>query len=238
MTSASAQSRPVAACLVSLLAPLALILTAVRLLLTPCFLQVEYRLPGFPADPYGLTQEERLRWAPLAVDYLVNAADIAFLADQRFADGSPLYDARELQHMEDVKALVGAALRVWLGALAALLGLALWAWRGGWWPTYRHALGRGGWLTVGLLALLVAAAAVSFRPLFVLFHRLFFEGDSWLFDPSTTLIRLFPMRFWRDAFALAGLLPLAGGLALGLWAGRSAGGGQNVRTGLRDADSP
>jgi uncharacterized membrane protein len=45
---------------------------------------------------------------------------------------------------------------------------------------------------------------------------LFFTGDSWLFLYSDTLIRLFPMRFWQDAFLFAGALDVLGGLALGL----------------------
>ena len=36
--------------LVALLTPLILLGLALRLLLTPAFLQVEYHMPGFPAD--------------------------------------------------------------------------------------------------------------------------------------------------------------------------------------------
>jgi uncharacterized membrane protein len=31
---------------------------------------------------------------------------------------------------------------------------------------------------------------------------LFFEGSTWLFPTSDTLIRLFPQQFWVDAFVL------------------------------------
>jgi hypothetical protein len=37
-----------------------------------------------------------------------------------------------------------------------------------------------------------------------------------LFLFSDTLIRLFPLRFWQDAFLLAALIALGGGIALGL----------------------
>jgi integral membrane protein (TIGR01906 family) len=50
---------------------------------------------------------------------------------------------------------------------------------------------------MGVLALTLV---VAFSLLFVGFHRIFFEGDSWLFLHSDTLIRLFPERFWRDTF--------------------------------------
>jgi uncharacterized membrane protein len=53
-----------------------------------------------------------------------------------------------------------------------------------------------------------------FDVFFTWFHGLFFEGDSWLFLFSDTLIRLFPIRFWEDAFLLAAVIALGGGLAL------------------------
>jgi len=66
--------------------PVVLTLTNVRLLMTPLFPEIEYRLPGFPADLYGFTLENRLRGARLSIDYLVNNAGIDFLAKLTFAD--------------------------------------------------------------------------------------------------------------------------------------------------------
>ena len=52
MTDATPPLTPILTWLISLLVPLALIVLAVRLIMTPLFLQVEYRTPGFPPDPY------------------------------------------------------------------------------------------------------------------------------------------------------------------------------------------
>lgn len=207
--------------LVALLIPPALVLTALRLLLTPLFLQIEYRLPGFPADPYGFTREDRLRWAPLALAYLLNDEAISFLADLRFDDGQPVFNPRELSHMVDVKVLTQRILPLWYGVLGGLAALGVWAGRqgGGW---FRRGAGRGGWLTVGLAAAVLLAVALSFWEFFTLFHQLFFEGDSWMFYYSDTLIRLFPMRFWSDAFVFAGLFSLGGAVALIAWERRGA----------------
>ena len=54
------------------------------------------------------------------------------------------------------------------------------------------------------------------------FHALFFEGDSWLFAYSDTLIRLFPIRFWQDTFLFAALIAVAGGLGLAYGIKRSS----------------
>ena len=94
--------------LVTILVPVALVLTAVRLLLTPVFVQFEYRTPKFPPDPYGFTQQDRLYWSQIALNYLLNDQGISYLGDLRFPDGNPLYNQRELKHMADVKKVVQA----------------------------------------------------------------------------------------------------------------------------------
>lgn len=185
-----------------ILLALVLVLTNVRLLLTETFVVAEYAGPGFPVDPYGFTQEQRVAYASLALDYLLNDAGTSFLTEQRHGDGTPLYNGRELRHMVDVRNLVQSALRVWLGC-AALLAVALWwAWRRQGWPGVRQNLHFGGRLTLILMAVLLIVLVVSFSFLFVGFHRIFFDSGTWVFYRSDTLIRLFPERFWRDAFGL------------------------------------
>ncbi len=116
---------------IGVLVPVVLILTNVRLLLTPLFVSVEYSTPGFPDDPYGFTREERRRLAEIARAYLLNDAGPEFLADVRDPNGIALFNPRELSHMVDVKVLVQAALAVWLGLLVVLGLLAFAAWRFG-----------------------------------------------------------------------------------------------------------
>lgn len=199
---------------VSILLIVALALSAVRLMLTPAFPPFEYAMPGFPPDPYGFTKAERLHWAGLAVDYLVNDAGIEFLGDLRFDDGAPVYNQRELKHMLDVKIAIQNTLRAWLGSLAGLVLLALWAWRGGWLDEYQRGLSRGGLLTFGIILLIVTFVVLSFNVLFVAFHNIFFQPGTWMFEWSDTLIRLFPERFWRDIFLYVGGLSGLGGLLI------------------------
>ena len=55
---------------------------------------------------------------------------------------------------------------------------------------------------------------VTFSTVFVSFHRIFFEGATWLFLYTDTLIRLFPERFWQDAFIILAGSTLAEAVAL------------------------
>lgn len=203
--------------LFSVLVPIALLLSAMRLVLTPIFLRIEYNTPNFPEDSYGMSKAERLRYAPLAMDFLLNDEDITFLGEQTFMDGTPLYNERELSHMQDVKNLAQALLAVWYASLLLLLGLGLWAWRGNWLGEYKSLFALGGRTAVYVIGAILLFALLSFNVFFTGFHRIFFEGDSWLFFYSDTLIRLFPLRFWRDVVLVLSLLTLGGGAAL--WAG-------------------
>ncbi len=201
---------------VTILTPYVLIMTSIRIMLSHTFLELEYRAPGFPADPYGFSLADRLHWSELSWDYMLNKAGISFLADLHFADGTPIYNARELSHMQDVKNLVQVTLQIWVVALAVLVALgAIAIWRK-WGRDYLQGLSRGGWLTIGLIVLVLAGVALNFDWLFTEFHRVFFTGNTWLFYYSDTLIRLFPIRFWSDGFTLMGIFCVVAGLLLGI----------------------
>jgi integral membrane protein (TIGR01906 family) len=202
--------------LVTILVPLAIIMFSARLLMTPVFLEVEYRMPGFPEDNYGFTQQDRLKWAKPSVEYLINSAEINYLADLKFDNGQPIYNERELSHMADVKAVVQKLLRVWVIDLILLVLFGLWAWRMARISDYLSGLRRGGYLTAGLLLALAGFASISFWQFFSWFHSLFFSGDSWLFLLSDTLIRLFPIRFWQDAVIFIVGFSMLAGVLLGV----------------------
>ena len=201
--------------LVAILVPVMLILTSVRLLVTPVFVQIEYRTPNFPADPYGFTQQDRLQWSQIALDYLLNDEGISFLEVLEFEDGTQVYNARELKHMLDVKEVLRSALNVWYISIGSIFLLGVWAYWGKWMDSYQRGISRGGWITVGIIAVTMVIVLIGFSVFFVFFHQVFFESGTWTFRFSDTLIRLFPQRFWRDTFIAIGLLSLAGGLLLG-----------------------
>lgn len=204
----------------ALLVPFALVLGAVRLLLTRWYVEIEYRPPNFPADLYGFTLQDRLQYSKIAINYLLNDQGISFLGDLRFPPGqqtppescqymqdcTKLYNDRELQHMLDVKNVVQAAFKIWYTSLIVLVVLGIWAWRGGWAPAYRQGLRRGSILTIVLIGIIILLVIAAFGFIFVGFHEIFFKSGTWMFLWSDTLIRLFPERFWRDTFLTVGTL--------------------------------
>ena len=192
--------------------PVFFVLTSVRLVASETFLELEYHRPGFPQDRFGFTQEDRLRYAPYAVRYLHNDADISYLG-QFELDGAPMYTEKELRHMEDVKTVVQAAFRVHTALSLALVATAVFLfWRPSSRRLLRQGLAEGGAFTIAAIILLVVLIVASWDFFFDGFHTVFFEGDSWQFSTSSTLIRLFPEQFWFDAAITIGLLTVGGAL--------------------------
>ena len=201
--------------IITVLTPLVLVLLGVRLVLNPGYPSLAYKMPAFPDDPYGFSAEDRIKWSGFAVKYLLNDSDIEYLGQLGFDDQKPLFNERELEHMLDVKIVVQQVMRVFYILISTLVGLGIWAYFGKWMFDYRSGLSRGGWLTVGLILGIGLFATVSFWQFFTYFHSLFFAGDSWLFNFSDTLIRLFPLRFWQDVIIFIFGFALIAGAGLG-----------------------
>lgn len=200
--------------LVALLVPFTILMLGMQMLLTPTLLQIEYNLPNFPEDTYGFTTEDRIRWGTPSLLYLVNERGISYLAELFFDDGTPLYNARELSHMKDVKDVLRALQYTWYTALGILIVLAIWARRADWLEAYNAGWRRGGFLMIALLIGFGIFAVTAFWEFFTWFHSLFFTGASWQFAYSDTLIRLFPMRFWQDCFIYVGAFSVVVALIL------------------------
>jgi integral membrane protein (TIGR01906 family) len=204
----------IASILLVLSVPVFLLLTNLYIFMSPAFVRYEYGKANFPPSP-GFTDEERLMVADRAVTYLRSDAGIEMLGDLEGAEG-PLFKEKELAHMADVKVVTRQAFLAhgFLGLLIAFsLGVLL-VLRDTQ-PRISTSLLRGSLLTIALLVALVALVYLNFNWFFTRFHLVFFEGDSWIFDFSDTLIRLFPTRFWFDAASLWGLLTLGEAVILG-----------------------
>ncbi len=191
--------------IVAILTPFLLMMTSIRILINPWYLDYQYNNPDFPVDTYGFTTQDRLFWGKISLEYLVNDADSSFLGDFRLPDGSALYNERELSHMVDVKKVVQGMLIAWHVLLALFLLGTLLLWRLKWLRVFWRGISRGGWITIGIIVAILIFLIINFDALFTAFHAIFFEGNSWQFNYSDTLIRLFPLPLWESAFILMGV---------------------------------
>ena len=208
MTEAPDFIKNTASWLVAVLLPFALVLTGVRILLTPAWIQIEYRMPGFPEYNYGFKLADRLKWSIISLDYLLNDEGIESMQVHHLDSGAPLYNEREIQHLVDTKNIVQGVLVVWWTALIGViaLGIAARVWHFS--EAYKLGVRRGAWATIGLVAAILFFVLIAFNLFFVFFHEIFFDPGTWTFSYSDTFIRLFPQRFWQDAFLWIGTITI------------------------------
>lgn len=195
--------------LIALALPFLLVVSGIRLVANDWFIHFEYDTrPGFPADPYGFTPEQRTR---LAMDGLYSVLPqgegLIRLEQAQLPDGSPAFNEREIKHIQDVRVLMAHVYPIQLMGLAliVILGSVLRrcaAWR----RAVPDGLKWGAMLTLALLAVLIAYVLINFDAFFLAFHRLFFAGDTFMFLYTDTLIRLYPEVLWSDASILIGVL--------------------------------
>lgn len=206
--------------------PILLTIFSIRMVMSYQFLQFEYPRGDFPIDFYGFTTEDRLEYAPYAIDYLLNGDDIDFLGDLRLplekcfrpsqgATDCLMYEAEALKHMVDVKVVTETTYTVaFLICFVVIIIFAI----GYKYQQYRFSIRRGltygGVLTLSLIFTIVVLAMTAWDFFFDTFHELFFEEGTWRFEFSDTLIRLFPEKFWFDASITIGIFTALGGIII------------------------
>ncbi len=185
---------------------LVIILSGIRLCLTSTFIDLQYNVFGVPEDVYGFTLEERTEYAYQSIDYLLGKATDQDYKSLTFANGDALFNQREFSHMQDVRDLTVLAMRVWYISLALLLIGILTGQHKGWQREIMQAGKTAGIVIIFFILSVLISVTLNFDQLFTTFHHLFFEGDTWLFYSSDSLIRLFPMPFWVNVFITIGLI--------------------------------
>jgi hypothetical protein len=93
--------------------------------------------------------------------------------------------------MDNLKRSVQKIYKYWHLSLAATFMLGLLAWVGDWLPKFRRGVRQGGWLTIGLTIILGITV--------IIFNMFDFSA---YYQNTDTLLRLFPIRIWQDAFLL------------------------------------
>ncbi len=217
------RARTAASVVVAALVLPLLVTTSLRIVLDDWIVRFEYAVGGVPDDRYGLDRDERTALALTGLDAITpGTAGVELLREARLPDGEPAFTEREIVHMQDVRDLVGALLTFQLWAAVGLgVATAALAFR----PSTRTIVPRG--LRLGVLASIGIAVVVglfmlvAWESFFTRFHEVFFEGDTWRFPVTDTLIRLYPDEFWMGVAAwIAGLTVALAALtwvASGLW---------------------
>jgi integral membrane protein (TIGR01906 family) len=162
----------------------------------------EYGFRTYHADQAtGLPMADLDRAAREVIDYFENNEDTLRILVQDNGDEVSLYNARETEHMRDVKSLMRVVFRLNEISLAFVLayvtGMFIWSRQ----PLKLFARRALAGVATGFAAILFVGvfAVTGFDATWSRFHRIFFRSGTWQFDPDTDhLIQMFPEPFWRD----------------------------------------
>jgi Predicted membrane protein len=190
--------------------------------LTPWYVRFEQDRTGVAAlTGFDAAQLDGVTGSILG-DLVLWRGDFATEVNDPFLVG-PVLKPAERAHMRDVR---GVFTGFWVLVLAGVAVLAVAARR------TRGAEARVGmWRAVrgGAVALAVVIAVVgvfaifAFDAAFEVFHRLFFSGGSYTFDPATdNLVQLFPEQFWSETAIAVGVVVLGAAILTAWQAGRRA----------------
>jgi integral membrane protein (TIGR01906 family) len=176
-----------------LLMPFFIILTSLYVFMTPAFVQFEYSQPSFPLSE-RFTPEARLYNSVQTVHYVWGQISLTDLENLR------VYNDREIKHLVDVQNVArGALIFHAVSGLLIAAGLIVLARTRGTRFLAARALVSGAILTLVVIAAIGVFSVVNFDAFFVTFHHIFFEGNSWLFEYTDSLIQFYPEPFWEAA---------------------------------------
>jgi integral membrane protein (TIGR01906 family) len=161
--------------------------------MSPQFIEWQYARPDFPPSQL-FTPEQRTYNAVQTVLYTRGQ-----ITEQELIDLG-VYNEREIKHLVDVYKVSSPMFLFEPVAIVFILGALLLLWRE---PLTRINAGRalfnGGIFTFIFIGIIGLFSLVAFDAFFVTFHRIFFEGDTWLFNYTDSLIQFYPVEFWMTA---------------------------------------
>lgn len=191
--------------------PLVLALANLYFFISPSFVESQYRQLGVPQVDQ-LSEEETFNAMRTVLNYLRSGQSIEALENPKGGQGG-LFDQKEVSHLMDVKNLISRAFASQkLASLIMGVSILVILAEKGARKRFAHYLLWSSGATLAVIGLLLLLAYLDFDWLFTQFHLIFFEGDSWLFNSSETIIQLFFPRFWANTatkFILAVLVEAA-----------------------------
>ncbi len=198
----------------------AIVIVAIAILpfLTPAWVTFEQNRTGAPALTGYTAGELQAATGAILADLVIGPPDFDVEVS-----GQPVLSDRERSHMRDVRGVFAGFGLLAVVAAVIVVGGVLGARRLGH-PERAWRAVRGG--AVALIAGVVVAGAVAlvaFDAAFEIFHRLFFPGGSYTFDPGTErLVQLFPFAFWSETTMAVGGVIVVLAVVVALVAGRRA----------------
>ncbi|CAA6816209.1 MAG: Unknown protein [uncultured Sulfurovum sp.] len=139
-----------------------------------------------------------------SINLKVETATWVYLLEQQYMSfiGLDIYTVHEKRHLLDVKRILETTFKLWLILFVlVLMGIVFYK---KYVPKVMKEVGRLGLALTFILLL----TAVNFIAVFEFFHLLLFHANTWVFPESSMLIKLFPLIYFQQFFAIFVVLSL------------------------------
>lgn len=175
------------------------------------------------ASDMDMTIDNVMEVTTYMMDYLIGREDVLSIETEVDGQTQDFFNEQDRLHMADVRNLFlgGLSLRNVLLVIAVILLVILAVKK----AELQTLLLKAYICAAGIFALLLAflgvAFSIDFTKCFIIFHKMFFTNDLWMFDPATDyMIRMLPEGFFYDmvirivivfvCFLVGGLLVVLG----------------------------
>ncbi len=210
--------RTLATILFILALPIALVTTNIRLLANAP-LVYDYAFDRYDGEQAtGLSRADLDGTGAALREYFNNGEKTFYYTVTANGLATPVLNARETAHMEDVKSLFVLANRAQeitvVFVLLYAVAFFIWARDGQARQLAAQSL-IGLALGIGVVGAIGIVALFGFEAAFERFHTIAFSNDLWKLNPATDrLIQMFPEPFWRDMTIVLGVMCAVEALAI------------------------
>jgi integral membrane protein (TIGR01906 family) len=150
-------------------------------------------------DVTGFSKIELSNVAVKMVDYFKGKIDSPQLTVNKHGELQPLYNVKELTHLEDVRNIVKLFQILQIISIMIFIILAISMCFIASMDELLKSIQVGAIISGAFTLILVIWALIDFQSLFILFHMISFTNNLWILDPTKDyLIMMFPEGFFND----------------------------------------
>lgn len=175
------------------------------------FYQKEYEKYGVADDLY-MEMPDIMTVTRYMMSYLRGGEDALSIETTVEGNRKDFFNEQDRFHMGEVRNLFIGGLRLrWAAVIVLVLVVAVFLkLRGDWRQVLPAMYQRTLAVFLGMAAVLGVLMWQNFNRCFIIFHKIFFDNDLWMFDPETDyMIRMLPEGFFYDIAMRIGLIFIA-----------------------------
>ncbi len=181
-----------------LISPYVILSASTYIMFKPWFIKFEYDNKRLPPDLWGMKDSLREHFALIGLKAVTQKDGIKDFENATFKGGIKAFDEKEIKHMIAVYNFLRSMFLINKAFVLILFSSFFIFFKYKRDYIYKTLI-FGGIFSFLVFSVLGVLSYYNYDFMFVHFHELFFGKNSWRFSFTSTLIRVYPLKFWEDA---------------------------------------